>query len=169
MSSKNIDWRNYKGRTTIATHMFMGSGSWEKKLFLDPFKGWKNEKRFSLQIMKWICWRGSGHKSLRVVPLGGPSAPVQTVCGLGLDSRSGVPWAEPNGPRVVARRFTRAQDGGVHQWHLDLVFSPGRDLSRRRDPTIFLGISQSPKISLDDIESQIGEDWDEVGYVTGYS
>jgi hypothetical protein len=52
-----------------------------------------------------VCWHGSGHETLGVVPLNGLSATARMARGLGLDSlrpgnRSGVPCAAPDDPCV---------------------------------------------------------------------
>jgi hypothetical protein len=112
-------------------------------------------------------------QSLGVVPLNWICTAAQMVCGQGLvspwlGSRSGFPSIKPDSPCLVV---------GWSAWAHGLRHSRTAHGSRplgeiplgRSDPRVCIGIDRPPKAPPNDKESKRGEDWDEEGYVTGYS
>lgn len=108
-----------------------------------------------------VCWRGSGCQSLGVVPLGGLSSVAWMVRGLGPDSswpgsRIGSPSIKPDGLRLVAR--STSSQGRQHSPTVPgSLLLRGTPL-RRSDPRVYLEIGRPPKMPLDDIELNRGED-----------
>jgi hypothetical protein len=85
------------------------------------------------------------------------SAAARTVCNP--TARAGLPYViEPDGSPVrrVIRRSSRAPGSRLL----------GGTPSGRRDSRVCLEVDELPKIPPDNVESNIGEDGDEEGYIT---